>query len=78
MTMDNRAFSTYLSIFGFVLIFVGILVASLSVNMVQTDYSSLTDSSAMLLAGAMIGVAGVLLLLLGFLSMKRRTSYLYY
>ena len=76
--MDNKASNGYLSIFGFVLLFIGILVAYLSINMVQSDDSALTVFSIILLIGAMAGVAGVVLLLIGFFNTKRRTSYLYY
>lgn len=76
--MDNKASSGYFSIFGFVLLLIGILVAYLSVNMVQSDDSALAISSMTLLVGAMIGLVGVMLLLLGFSNTKRRSSYLYY
>ena len=76
--MDNKASSGYFSIFGFVLLLLCILVAYLSVNMVQSDDSALAISSMTLLVGAMIGLVGVMLLLLGFSNTKRRSSYLYY
>ncbi len=76
--MDNKAASVYLSIFGFVLLVTGILVAYLSVNMVQSDDSALASSSITLLIGALVGVVGVALLLVGFFNTKRRTGYSYY
>jgi len=76
--MDNKGYSRYFPIFGFIFLFVGILVAYLSVNMVQSDDSALAGSSIMLLIGAMIALVGMMFLLLGFFSTKHRTSYLYY
>ena len=75
--MDNKAFSGYLSIFGFVFLVISILVAYLSVNMVQSDDSALAGSSIMLLVGGLIGFVGLVLLLYGFSTTKRR-SYPYY
>lgn len=75
--MDDKAFGVYISIFGFVLIFIGILVAYLSVNTVQSGDLSLSGSSMMLLIGVMAGVVGAVLLLMGFFKPQRR-SYLYY
>jgi hypothetical protein len=75
--MNNKASSRYLSIFGVVLLVIGILVAYLSVNMVQDD-SALSSSSIMLLLGVLAGVVGVALFLVGFFNTKHRTSYPYY
>ena len=74
---DNRAFGVYLSICGFVLLVIGILVAYLSVNMVQSNDSALAGSSITLLLGALIAVVGATALLIGFFSGKRR-PYIYY
>jgi hypothetical protein len=81
--MGNGAFGGYLSLFGFVLLVIGILVAYSSVGMVQqnsfnSDYSTLSDASIILLIGAMVGVAGAALLLIGFLSPKHELRHPYY
>lgn len=81
--MGNGAFGGYLSLFGFVLLIIGILVAYSSVGMVQqnsfnSDYSTLSDAAIILLIGAMVGVAGAALLLIGFLSPKRELRHPYY
>jgi uncharacterized membrane protein len=81
--MGNGAFGGYLSLFGFVLLVIGILVAYSSVGMIQqnsfnSDYSTLSNASIILLIGAMVGVAGAALLLIGFLSAKRELRHPYY
>jgi len=81
--MGNGAFGGYLSLFGFVLLVIGIIVAYSSVGMVQqnsfsSDYSTLSDASLILFIGAMVGVVGAVLLLIGFLSPKRELRHLYY
>jgi len=81
--MGNGAFGGYLSLFGFVLLVIGILVAYSSVGMVQqnsfnSDYSTLSDASIILLIGTMVGVVGAALLLIGFLSAKRELRHPYY
>ena len=76
--MNNRGFSGYIWVLGFFLLIVGFSVSYLSVNMVQWDDSALTGSSIMLLIGALLAVVGVVLLLIGFLTVKSRTRLLYY
>jgi hypothetical protein len=79
----GNAISGYTSLFGFILIIIGFIVAYASVGMVNqtsfgSDYSALSNSAMMLLLGAMLGVAGVMILLLSFLSGKREIRRLYY
>ena len=78
--MGNGAFGGYLSLFGFVLLVIGILVTYSSAGMVQqnsfnSDYSTLSDASIILLIGTMVGVV---LVLSGFLSAKRELRHPYY
>jgi hypothetical protein len=47
-------------------------------NSFSSDYSTLSNASIILLIGAMVGVAGAALLLIGFLSAKRELRQLYY
>ena len=81
--MGNGGRLADISLFGFVLLVIGILVAYSSVGMVQqnsfsSDYSTLSDASLILFIGAMVGVVGAALLLSGFLSAKRELRHLYY
>jgi hypothetical protein len=81
--MGNGGRLADISLFGFVLLVIGILVAYSSVGMVQqnsfnSDYSTLSDASIILLIGTMVGVVGAALLLSGFLSAKRELRHLYY
>jgi hypothetical protein len=76
--LGNGAFGGYLSLLGFILIVIGILIAYLSVGMISSDYSALSDSAIVLLIGVMVGVVGIVLLLFSFLSGRRALRHLYY
>lgn len=75
--MDNKAFSLYMSVFGFALLVAGLIVAYSSLNTMQTSYVALADSSIVLLCGVLVSVAGGALLLIGLFASKRATRRIY-
>ena len=76
--MDKKAFSMYMSVFGFVLFVAGLIVAYSSINIIQTSYAAMADSSIVLLCGVLVSVFGGALLLIGFFASKRGTRRIYY
>lgn len=76
--MDKKAVSMYMSVFGFVLFVSGLIVAYSSINMMQTSYEALAESSIVLLCGVLVSVVGGALLLIGFFTSKRATRRIYY
>ncbi len=76
------SFGPYL-VFGFIFVLVGVVVAYLSVNMVQNggsfgSASVLPNSAITLFLGGFMLIVGLLLLLVGFLSSTRKHTLLYY
>lgn len=74
--MGDGGFNGYSLFFGFILLVIGILVAASSVGMLS-DYSDLSSASITLFVGALVAIAGTALLLMGFLSGKRRPRSFY-
>jgi len=74
--MGSGAFNNYLLLFGSVLLVIGIIAAVSSVGMLS-DFSALPNASITLLIGALVGLAGIALLLVGFLSSTRKLRSLY-
>jgi hypothetical protein len=75
--MGNGAFGGYLLLFGLFLLLAGIVIAVSSVGMLS-DFSRLSNASMRILIGLFFGLAGIGLLLVGFLSSKRELRKLYY
>jgi hypothetical protein len=76
--LDKRGVSGYLGVFGLLLMFTGVAVGVLSVNMLKWADSNLASSAIILLVGAILAMIGLGLLLVSFLSTKNRTRRYYY